>query len=129
MTPDRDDRPPWDPVFLRKSWEALGAHDPLWAVLAAPESAGGAWDDDAFWETGRQQVRAVMAFLEGQGVRFERGRMLDFGCGVGRLSAPFAEHFAMVVGLDAARTMIDGARSRNPAGRRARYVHSANPAL
>jgi SAM-dependent methyltransferase len=38
------------------------------------------------------------------------GRALDFGCGVGRLTRPLADHFDEVVGVDIAPTMIDLAR-------------------
>jgi SAM-dependent methyltransferase len=123
------DPPRFDPQTLRRTWEALGAEDPFWAVLAAPEAFGGRWDDAAFWDTGRTQVGFVLDFLETRGIRFGRRLALDFGCGVGRLCGPFADHFDHVVGLDVARSMLEVARTRNPAGRRVPYVQSASRTL
>jgi SAM-dependent methyltransferase len=124
-TGQADPGPPWDSRTQRRTWEALGSQDPLWAVLSEPEAIGGRWDDGAFWETGRVQVAFVFQYLAAKGIAFRRGVALDFGCGVGRLAGPFAEHFARVVGLDIAKSMLDVARTRNPAGRRVGYVQSA----
>jgi SAM-dependent methyltransferase len=119
----------WDPTGLRRTWEALGAEDPFWAVLAASHAHGGAWDEAEFWETGRAQVAATLELLRTRGIAYERDVALDFGCGVGRLAGPFADHFRKVVGLDAARSMLNVARTKNPAGRKVLYVHSPNAAL
>jgi SAM-dependent methyltransferase len=119
----------WEPAKLRRTWEALGSEDPFWAVLAAPDAIGGRWDDAAFWETGRAQVRFVFDYLGDHGIGWRRGLALDFGCGVGRIAGPLADHFDRVVGLDAARSMLGVARTSNPAGRRVLYVHSADPRL
>jgi trans-aconitate methyltransferase len=42
-------------------------------------------------------------------------RILDLGCGTGELTAQIAESGASVVGIDASRDMIEGARRRFPA--------------
>jgi SAM-dependent methyltransferase len=120
---------PGDVSHLRTTWEALGAEDPFWAVLAASDASGGGWDRESFWETGRTQVAGVLEFMRERGIAYEPGLALDFGCGVGRLAAPFADRFRKVVGLDAARSMLNVARTQNPAGRRVHYVHSANRGL
>lgn len=40
-------------------------------------------------------------------------RILDVGCGVGRLSFPLTEHFGEVVGIDISAVLIERARSHN----------------
>jgi ubiquinone/menaquinone biosynthesis C-methylase UbiE len=42
-----------------------------------------------------------------------RGRALDFGCGVGRLTRALSDHFQAIVGMDVAPSMIERARSLN----------------
>lgn len=38
-----------------------------------------------------------------------KGRLLDLGCGTGRLTIPFAKHFEEVIGLDPEQEMLDEA--------------------
>jgi ubiquinone/menaquinone biosynthesis C-methylase UbiE len=53
---------------------------------------------------------------------FARGRALDFGCGVGRLTQPLAAYYDEVFGVDIAPSMIDKADELNRHGERCRYV-------
>jgi ubiquinone/menaquinone biosynthesis C-methylase UbiE len=48
-------------------------------------------------------------------------RVLDFGCGVGRLSQGLAKHFRHVDGVDIAKPMIELAQQHNQHGDRVRY--------
>lgn len=96
---------------LQDDWTRLGEQDPLWAVCVAPGTRGGRWDVDAFFAAGRQEVDAALAELSGLGLNPGRGRALDFGCGVGRLSQALAGHFDTVTGVDIAPSMLARARS------------------
>ncbi len=49
------------------------------------------------------------------------GAVMDFGCGVGRLSRALAEHFEQVVGVDVAAPMIARARREHPHRGRVEY--------
>ena len=73
-------------------WDQAGKDDPLWSVLSVPGMQG-RWKADEFFETGVREIAEVMRYLERQGIAVEKGRALDFGCGVGRLSQALASHF------------------------------------
>jgi SAM-dependent methyltransferase len=95
---------------LQRDWEGLAVDDPLWAVLTRPDRRGGRWDPDEFFATGSEEVAAVIGRVRRLAPALWPGRALDFGCGVGRLTRPLADHFDEVVGVDIAPTMIDLAR-------------------
>jgi ubiquinone/menaquinone biosynthesis C-methylase UbiE len=106
---------------LQKNWDRMGSEDPLWAIVTAPRYKGGKWDPDAFFESGRQQIAAVMEHVRSLG-QSPREAAFDFGCGVGRLSQALAEHFDSVTGVDIAPSMIAEARARNRHGDKVTYV-------
>jgi ubiquinone/menaquinone biosynthesis C-methylase UbiE len=60
--------------------------------------------------------------MDSLGQGFPRGRALDFGCGVGRLTQPLADHYEEVVGVDIAPSMIELAENLNRRGDRCSYV-------
>ncbi len=114
---------------VQKTYDALGASDPLWAVLSFPEARNNRWDPDVFFARGRKEIDDVMAGLSRRGVAFNHDRALDFGCGVGRLSQALASHFARVDGVDISASMIEAARGYNRCGEACRYHVNTEPDL
>lgn len=102
-------------------FEEWGKDDPMYAVLTRKGYGGGQWDPDAFFRRGREEVREVLARVDALGLDPPRGRALDFGCGVGRLTQALADEFQQVLGLDIAESMVEAARSHNRHGQRVRY--------
>jgi SAM-dependent methyltransferase len=102
---------------LRRHWDSFGNSDPLWAVLTQDEFKGGR-DLDKFLATGVAEIDSVIELLQGLGLADTgsanrsagRERALDFGCGVGRCTLALSEHYASVVGVDIAPSMIAQAR-------------------
>ena len=107
---------------VRQTFEKLGREDPLYGVLTDHARRHNQWDPAEFFATGVQEVDGVMAYLDSRGLTIARGDVLDFGCGVGRLSQAFAAHFERVTGVDIADTMIANACEYNRHGDRVRYV-------
>ena len=97
---------------LKSTWEQLGADDPLWAVLTDPTRKGNRWAVDEFMATGRQWIDRISAQLDSLGLRLGT-HVLDFGCGVGRLSLALAERVDRVTGIDIAESMVERAREVN----------------
>jgi SAM-dependent methyltransferase len=95
---------------LRRHWNEFGRSDPLWAILTAPDKKGNRWSVDEFLQTGRDEIAAVVAYLDARGLTGARTRALDFGCGAGRLTYALADHFDQVIGIDIAPSMINVAR-------------------
>lgn len=108
----------------RKQWEALGAHDPYWAVLTDPAGKGGSWDRQAFFASGEAEVGRMLATLARLDATPRPGVALDFGCGVGRLSRALARRFDCVIGIDVAASMLDEARAQHGACGNIRFVHN-----
>ncbi len=99
----------------KEDWERLAEVDPLWAVLTAPDQKGGGWDVDDFFATGEAEIAHVLAVVEGLGRPETRGRALDFGCGVGRLTRALGRRYETAVGIDISEAMIAQARQLNEA--------------
>ncbi|MYR33875.1 methyltransferase domain-containing protein [Nocardiopsis alba] len=95
---------------VRRDWTRLGSTEPLWAVCVDPDKRDGGWDDEEFLASGRADIDPAIARLDELGLAPERGRVLDFGCGAGRLSNALAAHFDRVVGVDISAPMLDEAR-------------------
>jgi SAM-dependent methyltransferase len=106
---------------LRDTWNELGRRDAMWAVLSGPLEARRAWDPAAFFQTGVDEVNAVLGRVRALGVTPRLERALDFGCGIGRLSQALAAHFAEVDGVDIAAAMLEQAQTYNVAGARCRF--------
>src|SRR5262245_43717062 len=114
---------------LRESWQKLGATDPRWAILSEHGREGGRWDDAPFWRSGEDNVDWVARHLSGLQAMPKLERALDFGCGIGRLTQALVRHFAKVVGVDIAESMLAGARAANRHGERVEYVHNTRSDL
>ena len=95
---------------LRRHWDEFGRSDPLWAILTASNKKGNRWSVDEFLQTGRDEIAALITYLDARALAGRRHRALDFGCGAGRLTHALASHFDQVLGLDIAPSMIEIAR-------------------
>ena len=106
---------------LARNWDEFGKQDPLWAIRTEPDKRGGKWDIAEFFGSGEVHVRELVARLTELGLP-THGVVLDFGCGVGRLTQAFADHFDEAWGIDIAPSMIEGAEAFNHHGSRVHYV-------
>lgn len=106
---------------VRRAWNSLGHSDPMWAILTRPQDWR-RWDSDEFFRTGEAEIVAELAYIESLGVQLRHGRVLDFGCGLGRLTQPLADRFDEAVGIDVAPSIIERARAANQRGSRCQFV-------
>jgi SAM-dependent methyltransferase len=90
MTPDTQ--------WMQERWESLARRNAeffIWTDVAR---------GDDFAASGERDAGRIMTLV---GSRLtSRGRALEFGCGVGRLTIPIARHFDEVIGVDIAPTML-----------------------
>ena len=93
-----------------RAWEDWGSVDPLYAILTDPKYRHGGGNRDEFLDTGESFAAAIVEQCDALGLVKDRGRALDFGCGIGRVSAPLSRRFAEVVGLDISPSMVETAR-------------------
>ncbi|WP_298399388.1 class I SAM-dependent methyltransferase [Sphingobium sp.] len=89
-----------------RDWRKWAETDPYFSVTTAPEYRRDRVDIDAFLYTGEAYIVQRLAILERQLGPVARGRALDFGCGVGRVTLPMALLFDQVTGLDVAPAML-----------------------
>jgi len=98
-------------VKTDKAWERWGANEPYFAVLTDDRYLADNIDDSRrtdFFHSGAVLVEGIIATytrLRGDAARF--GSVLDFGCGVGRLTIPLAERFESATGVDVSQSMLD----------------------
>jgi 2-polyprenyl-3-methyl-5-hydroxy-6-metoxy-1,4-benzoquinol methylase len=101
--------------WYSKEWEDVGRTDAYYGVLAHPEYHAGAITDDGrreFFATGERDVAETLAVLRQlAGPSFVDRRIVDFGCGVGRLTMPLARVADRVVGIDASESMLAETRT------------------
>jgi SAM-dependent methyltransferase len=96
------------------AWKQWGRQDPYFGVLTNDKFRSRNLTDEAraeFLDSGRAHVDTVLAVLRKHvAPAFAPQRVLDFGCGVGRLVIPFARVAREVVGVDVSEGMLAEAR-------------------
>jgi|SRR5579884_4106206 len=96
-----------------KAWEKFGQKEPYFGVLADEKFtlAQIQQNRDEFFASGSGAVAQIIDRCEDHFGRLQRGRALDHGCGVGRLSFALAQQFADVVALDVSPSMLREAKA------------------
>ena len=112
----------------RQDWEDLAAVDPLWAILASPNTRGGRWKLAEFFASGETEMSDVLKTADRLGLPQRHDRALDFGCGVGRLTRAIGRNFGEAVGVDISAEMVRLARELNE-GRNCRFEVNVRPDL
>jgi SAM-dependent methyltransferase len=96
------------------AWEEWGRRDPYFGVITNPKYRRERLDDNAkreFFDGGESLADFLLATIHRRiDPKFVPKKVLDFGCGVGRLLIPFARIAEEVVGLDVSPSMLDEAR-------------------
>jgi SAM-dependent methyltransferase len=96
------------------AWEEWGRRDPYFGVITHPKFRRSALDEQAkleFFASGVPHVHHVLETIRKHiNPEFAPRKVLDFGCGVGRLLMPFAAIAQDVVGLDVSTSMLEEAR-------------------
>jgi ubiquinone/menaquinone biosynthesis C-methylase UbiE len=114
---------------LMSSWNAMAELDPLWAILSDRKKKFGKWNPEEFFRDGEREARRVACMCEADGVNISRGKMLDFGCGVGRMTRAFSQFFSSIVGIDVSGKMVELARKFNADRPNCEFVASAKATM
>lgn len=104
-----------DTKNTNNEWETLARLDPLWAILTDKNKRFGKWNEDEFFDTGKEEIDKTLSHLKKTGLFFTNHKQiaLDFGCGTGRLTRALSKHFPKVYGIDISKTMIKMAKKLN----------------
>jgi 2-polyprenyl-3-methyl-5-hydroxy-6-metoxy-1,4-benzoquinol methylase len=96
------------------AWEEWGRRDPYFGVITDPKFRRTEMDERSkqeFFESGASHVNGVLTTIRKYvDPNFTPRRVLEFGCGVGRLLVAFAKTAEDVVGLDVSPSMLQEAR-------------------
>jgi SAM-dependent methyltransferase len=106
---------------VQANWDRFGLSDPLWAIKTDPTKRWGKWSLEEFFELGQMEIAEVMAHIASLPIELKRERVLDFGCGVGRLTQALCSYFGECHGVDIAPSMIELANQYNRFGRQCTY--------
>lgn len=96
-----------------KQWEKWGKMNPYYAVLSDEKFRGRDLSGDKlgdFFKSGEVYIGTVVETAFEINNKFSPKRVLDFGCGVGRLLIPLAERFENVIGVDISPSMLAEAK-------------------
>ena len=100
----------------KKIWNSLGATDPYFAVYSVEKYLDSNLNEDAkddFFSSGFEYVERLWNdFDRIFGFEPQPKRVLDFGCGVGRLLIALADRAEQAVGVDISESMLAEARGR-----------------
>src|SRR5262245_49296469 len=83
---------------LQAAWNDLATRDAMSAVLTGPGASKRAWDREAFFRTGVEEIAFILERVRLAGAALHAGRALDFGCGLGRLTQALGGRFERVDG-------------------------------
>ena len=111
------------------NWNVLAKLDPLWTILSDPEKKFGKWEPEEFFVTGEREAERVLALCNSNGLQISFGKLLDFGCGVGRMTRAFSNFFASCTGIDVSENMVNLAREYNAKQPRCDFIASQTATL
>lgn len=114
---------------MSSNWNVLAELDPLWAILSDPSRKFGKWDPTEFFSTGGREAERVLAMCRYHALEISYGKVLDFGCGVGRMTRAFSSYFQSCTGIDISQSMVSLARKFNSDLPHCEFVASDAPVL
>lgn len=94
---------------MRRDWDSRARENALYYVATGNEN----WDEEAFFASGEKHVREVITNDLGnicQGKDSASMKILEIGCGVGRVTRALAALFGEIHGVDVSGEMIARAR-------------------
>jgi len=97
-----------------RDWHKWGSDNPYFGVFTAERFLNANLTDDSrreFFASGEQHVEHIYSVIRSKiQSNLQADRILDYGCGVGRLLIPFARRARTVVGLDISPGMLSQAK-------------------
>ncbi len=94
---------------MKRDWDARASENARYWVATGKEE----WTDEEWWSSGRATVREqVLNDMTNicQGMDPKRMKVLEIGCGAGRITRALAEVFGLVYGIDISSEMVRQAR-------------------
>jgi len=109
-----------DLIEIKNNFETGAKDNALSVVLSGKQ--GRKWEVNEFFETGEKEIREVIDYLKLLNINLGKQKVLDFGCGVGRLTQALVPYFSECAGVDISENMIKKADEFNKYGKKCRYI-------
>ena len=104
---------------LKNSWNTYGKTEPFWGVLTSENFKQHNINESElskFYQSGKHTIDRLEKILNQHQSTFKDKLVLDFGCGVGRLTKPCLEICKKIYGLDIGQSYLDIAKKTVPTG-------------
>lgn len=104
---------------LKTSWGTFGKTEPFWGVLTHENFKQHSLNESElskFYQSGKHEIDKLEKILNQHQSTFRDKIVLDFGCGVGRLTKPCSEICKKIYGLDIGQSYLDIAKKTVPSG-------------
>jgi SAM-dependent methyltransferase len=104
---------------LKNSWNTYGKTEPFWGVITHNNFKQHNLNESElskFYQSGKNTIDKLEKILNQHQSTFENKLVLDFGCGVGRLTKPCLEICKKIYGLDISQSYLDIAKKTVPNG-------------
>jgi SAM-dependent methyltransferase len=99
----------------KRTWNHLGSKDPFWFILPFPNKKHHQWNLEEFYNLGEAEINdELLTNINKLNITLKKEKVLDFGCGVGRLARAFGNIFKEYHGVDISASMINLAKKLNP---------------
>jgi ubiquinone/menaquinone biosynthesis C-methylase UbiE len=97
--------------LMRKDWDERARKDAFHYIASWRKD----WNPETFFQSGREDYeRLVAPPLRRLGCETQGKAMLELGCGAGRMTRTFAEHFSRVYAFDISSEMLGHAKALFP---------------
>ncbi len=110
--------------FLKNKgeWEDLAKLDLFWVILTIPKKKFRNWKESEFFGEGQKEAGWIIYKTKEFGLPKSRGRSLDFGCGVGRVTRYLGKYFKESIGIDISEEMIKNAKELNKKYKNCKFI-------
>jgi 2-polyprenyl-3-methyl-5-hydroxy-6-metoxy-1,4-benzoquinol methylase len=99
---------------VKEAWTKLGLIDPYWAVASSDEFHN-IYDDshiDKFYASGSYDLELIKKTLNRNNILLtEDSTVVEYGCGLGRVTIHLAKEFKNIVAVDIADSMLSAAKT------------------
>jgi ubiquinone/menaquinone biosynthesis C-methylase UbiE len=94
--------------LMRKDWDERARKDAFHYIASWRKD----WNPDTFFQSGEEDYQRLVApVLQRLGWEPQGKTMLELGCGAGRMTRSFAEHFSRVYAFDISSEMLGHAKA------------------
>lgn len=96
----------------KNDWEEFAEIDSKWSILTNSEMRYDGWSEKNFFDTGVNEIEKTLKLIKTLQLNIHFGQVLDFGCGIGRVTYALSRYFQKVYGVDISEKMIAQAKAK-----------------